>query len=101
MMVSQLTVSERQRSINAGNQVWKTWTVPGPGEPGNDAWKGASEQQHSEEVAAGRELSNGTCAHCHGPDAVMVERRIIFASCNAAIAKRWMRHRVHRDARTS
>ncbi len=25
-----------------GKQVWKTWTVPGPGEPGNDTWKGDS-----------------------------------------------------------
>lgn len=22
-----------------GKEVWKTWTVPGPGEPGNDTWK--------------------------------------------------------------
>ena len=27
---------------NTGKQVWKTWTVPGPGEPGNDTWKGDS-----------------------------------------------------------
>jgi mono/diheme cytochrome c family protein len=27
-------------------------------------------------VADGRELFNGTCAHCHGPDAVQSERRI-------------------------
>lgn len=25
-----------------GEQRWKTWTVPGPGEPGNDSWKGDS-----------------------------------------------------------
>ena len=30
--------------INTGKQVWKTWTVPGPGEPGNDTWKGDSWQ---------------------------------------------------------
>jgi len=23
-----------------GNQVWKTYTIPGPGEPGNDTWPG-------------------------------------------------------------
>ena len=27
-------------------------------------------------VADGRELFNGTCAHCHGPDAIQSERRI-------------------------
>ncbi len=25
-----------------GKQVWKTWTVPGPGEAGNESWKGDS-----------------------------------------------------------
>ncbi len=25
-----------------GNQVWKTYTIPGPGEPGNDTWGGDS-----------------------------------------------------------
>ncbi len=25
-----------------GNQVWKTYTIPGPGEPGNDTWPGDS-----------------------------------------------------------
>ncbi|WMT73376.1 c-type cytochrome [Bradyrhizobium sp. Ash2021] len=29
-----------------------------------------------EAVSAGREVFNGTCAHCHGPDAVQSERRI-------------------------
>ena len=29
-----------------------------------------------EAVSAGREVFNGTCAHCHGPDAVQGERRI-------------------------
>jgi polar amino acid transport system substrate-binding protein len=28
------------------------------------------------DMGAGRELFNGTCAHCHGPDAVQSERRI-------------------------
>ncbi len=28
--------------ISTGKQVWKTWTVPGPGQPGNDTWKGDS-----------------------------------------------------------
>jgi len=30
--------------VNTGKEVWKTWTVPGPGEPGNDTWKGDSWQ---------------------------------------------------------
>ena len=25
-----------------GKEVWRFWTVPGPGEPGNDTWKGDS-----------------------------------------------------------
>ncbi len=29
---------------NTGKQVWKTWTVPGPGEPGHESWKGDSWQ---------------------------------------------------------
>lgn len=28
------------------------------------------------DVSAGHELFNGTCAHCHGPDAVQAEKRI-------------------------
>ena len=28
------------------------------------------------EAAEGREIFNGTCAHCHGPDAIQSERRI-------------------------
>jgi PQQ-dependent dehydrogenase (methanol/ethanol family) len=27
---------------NTGKQIWKTWTVPGPGEVGNETWKGDS-----------------------------------------------------------
>jgi len=30
--------------LATGKQVWKTWTIPGPGEPGNDTWKGDSWQ---------------------------------------------------------
>jgi alcohol dehydrogenase (cytochrome c) len=30
--------------IATGKQLWKTWTIPGPGEPGNDTWKGDSWQ---------------------------------------------------------
>jgi PQQ-dependent dehydrogenase (methanol/ethanol family) len=27
---------------NSGKSVWKTYTIPGPGEPGNETWKGDS-----------------------------------------------------------
>ena len=27
---------------NTGKEVWRFWTIPGPGEPGNDTWKGDS-----------------------------------------------------------
>ena len=37
-----------------------------PAVPANDA----------EAVNAGHEVFNGTCAHCHGPDAVQSERHI-------------------------
>jgi len=30
----------------------------------------------AEAVTAGHEIFNGTCAHCHGPDAIQSERRI-------------------------
>jgi alcohol dehydrogenase (cytochrome c) len=30
--------------VATGKEVWKTWTVPGPGEPNNDSWKGDSWQ---------------------------------------------------------
>ena len=30
--------------VNTGKLVWKTWTVPGPGEAGNETWKGDSWQ---------------------------------------------------------
>ncbi len=30
--------------VNTGKEIWKTWTVPGPGEPNHDTWKGDSWQ---------------------------------------------------------
>lgn len=36
----------------------------------------ASPAADAAQIAAGRELFNGTCAHCHGPDAVQSVRRI-------------------------
>jgi alcohol dehydrogenase (cytochrome c) len=29
--------------LNTGQQVWRTYTIPGPGEPGNDTWKDGQE----------------------------------------------------------
>lgn len=28
--------------INTGKRIWRFWTVPGPGEPGNETWQGDS-----------------------------------------------------------
>ena len=36
----------------------------------------ARSAENAADVAAGRELFDGTCAHCHGPGAVTAERRI-------------------------
>jgi len=36
----------------------------------------ASNPANPELVSAGKEVFNGTCAHCHGPDAIQSERRI-------------------------
>jgi polar amino acid transport system substrate-binding protein len=44
-----------------------------------------------ETVSSGKEIFNGTCAHCHGPDAVQSERRIDL---------RLLNHRYGDDVRT-
>jgi polar amino acid transport system substrate-binding protein len=36
----------------------------------------AAPETKTADAAEGREIFNGTCAHCHGPDAVQSERRI-------------------------
>ncbi|OPY95909.1 cytochrome C [Bradyrhizobium sacchari] len=38
--------------------------------------KGDAAAPSTEAVGAGKEIFNGTCAHCHGPDAVQSERKI-------------------------
>jgi len=45
------------------------------GEAKGDA-KGDAPAPNAETVDAGKEIFNGTCAHCHGPDAVQSERKI-------------------------
>jgi len=34
------------------------------------------ERTATDDLASGREVFNGICAHCHGPDAIQAERRI-------------------------
>lgn len=38
--------------------------------------KGDAAPNNAEAVSTGKEIFNGTCAHCHGPDAVQSERKI-------------------------
>ena len=38
--------------------------------------KGDAAAASAEVVGAGKEIFNGTCAHCHGPDAIQSERKI-------------------------
>ncbi|MBR1170724.1 c-type cytochrome [Bradyrhizobium liaoningense] len=38
--------------------------------------KGDAAAPGAEAVGAGKEIFNGTCAHCHGPDAIQSERKI-------------------------
>ncbi|UWU92898.1 c-type cytochrome [Bradyrhizobium sp. CB1015] len=38
--------------------------------------KGDAVAPGTEAVGAGKEIFNGTCAHCHGPDAIQSERKI-------------------------
>jgi len=46
------------------------------GEAATTAMAPATTAPKPEEISAGKEIFNGTCAHCHGPDAVQSERRI-------------------------
>jgi polar amino acid transport system substrate-binding protein len=59
-----------------------------PGAEKSDAPKPSAAGAESTEVAEGREIFNGTCAHCHGPDAVQSERKINL---------RLLRHRYGED----
>ncbi|MCA1454689.1 transporter substrate-binding domain-containing protein [Bradyrhizobium sp. BRP22] len=53
--------------------------------------KADSATARPETVSSGKEIFNGTCAHCHGPDAVQSERRIDL---------RLLNHRYGDDMRT-
>lgn len=46
------------------------------GEATTTAMAPAAAAPKPEEISTGKEIFNGTCAHCHGPDAVQSERRI-------------------------
>ncbi|MGW1418998.1 c-type cytochrome [Bradyrhizobium manausense] len=52
--------------------------------------KGDASVPNAETVGAGKEIFNGTCAHCHGPDAIQSERKIDL---------RLLRHRYGDDMR--
>ncbi|MDA9441083.1 cytochrome C [Bradyrhizobium sp. CCBAU 51745] len=52
--------------------------------------KGDAAAPAAEAVGAGKEIFNGTCAHCHGPDAIQSERKIDL---------RLLRHRYGDDMR--
>ncbi|WP_367401001.1 transporter substrate-binding domain-containing protein [Bradyrhizobium sp. WYCCWR 12677] len=52
--------------------------------------KGDASAPNAEAVGAGKEIFNGTCAHCHGPDAIQSERKIDL---------RLLRHRYGDDMR--
>ncbi|WP_363323913.1 transporter substrate-binding domain-containing protein [uncultured Bradyrhizobium sp.] len=52
--------------------------------------KGDASAPAAEAVGTGKEIFNGTCAHCHGPDAIQSERKIDL---------RLLRHRYGDDMR--
>ena len=52
--------------------------------------KGDAAAPAAEAVGTGKEIFNGTCAHCHGPDAIQSERKIDL---------RLLRHRYGDDMR--
>lgn len=54
--------------------------------------KGDAAPKNAEAVGAGKEIFNGTCAHCHGPDAVQSEKKIDL---------RLLRHRYGDDVRAT
>jgi polar amino acid transport system substrate-binding protein len=47
-----------------------------PALPGKQIAEATETAANPESISAGKEIFNGTCAHCHGPDAVQSERRI-------------------------
>lgn len=53
-----------------------TAAQPGPADAVAPPPGAAAASTATELVGAGHEIFNGTCAHCHGPDAVVSERRI-------------------------
>ncbi|MFY9877433.1 MAG: c-type cytochrome, partial [Rhodomicrobium sp.] len=48
--------------------------APGPEKAAEAPESGAASD--SDRIREGKEVFNGTCAHCHGPDAVQAERKI-------------------------
>ena len=54
--------------------------------------KGDAAAPGAEAVGAGKEIFNGTCAHCHGPDAIQSERKIDLRLCVTAMARTCAEH---------
>lgn len=74
-----------------------TGTGPGPVAPQVASvvateTKGDAAVPNAEIAGAGKEIFNGTCAHCHGPDAIQSERKIDL---------RLLRHRYGEDMRST
>lgn len=74
-----------------------TGTGPGPVAPQVASvvateTKGDAAAPNAEIAGAGKEIFNGTCAHCHGPDAIQSERKIDL---------RLLRHRYGEDMRST
>jgi polar amino acid transport system substrate-binding protein len=70
--------SETKHASTAGSQAQPTVAATATSTTGAaaDAPATAVAAATPEAVTAGREVFNGTCAHCHGPDAVQAERHI-------------------------
>lgn len=72
----QLAATETTTSGASGAEV-SSGGVSAPGQaPAAPPRAAASPGKDPEEIAAGHELFNANCSHCHGPDAVQGERRI-------------------------
>jgi polar amino acid transport system substrate-binding protein len=59
-----------------------------PPSPAADATAPAAAAGDPATIAAGREIFNGTCSHCHGPDAVVGQRKIDLRLLNQRYAEK-------------
>ena len=60
-----------------GKRAWRFYTIPGPGEPGNETWSGDSWKQGGATDLDHRFLRSGTGPHLlgHGESCARLERR--------------------------